>query len=162
MKFFWRALLLVILAGGAFLAYRHFFPSDEEQIRRTLNKLAVTASIPPDATPMGSLLALDKLRGFFVPEADITVDALEGQHTFADREELLQAVAAARMRFKGVTVEFSGINVTVDSSGTTAQADLTLRVSQGGDLTVRLIKLQLRKQEGDWRITHGESAKVLN
>ncbi len=163
MKIFWRAIFLLALAGGLFLAYRHFFPNDEGQIRRTLNQLAATATIPANPSPMGSLMALDRLRGYFVPEVEVTVDALEGHHTFADREELLQALGAARLRFKGVTVEFLDINVTVDSPGATAAAELTARVSQAGDrdFIVQLIKFQLRKQEGDWRITRAESAKVL-
>ncbi len=159
-----RSVVVVVLLGLSWLAYRHFFPSDDARIRQLLHGLAATVTVPAKPTPVGTLLALDKLKACFWPEARVLVDdPFQGRHTFNDRDELVQAAAAAWPNLQGMKVEFLDINVTLDPGRTNATAELTAKAQRPGDhsLYVQEFRVRLRKQEKDWRIAGVETIRPL-
>ncbi len=164
MKFAREIAAALVILGGLFLAYRHFFPNEEQRIRRRLDDLAATVSIPAQASPARTLLALNKLKGFFAPNVTVDVDTpFEGRHAFEDRDELMQAAAAAWTNLRDVKVEFLDINVKLGPSNDAATAELTARVARPGnrDAMVQEFRLTLGKQDGEWLITRAESVRVL-
>jgi len=163
-KIFRRVIGALLAAGVLWLAYTHFFPNDEKLIRRTLARLATTASVPANPTPLGNLRAANALQDFFTPEVEVEVDVpIEGRHTFTGREELIQAAVAARNNYRGLTVEFLDVNVAVAAGHQEATAELTAKATQPGDAEIHVqeMKLQLRKKDDAWRIWRAESVRTL-
>jgi hypothetical protein len=163
-KTFRRVIAALLAAGLLWLAYNHFFPNDEKIIRRTLTRLATTASVPANPTPLGNLRAANALQDFFVPEVEVEVDVpIEGRHTFTGREELIQAAIAARNNYRGLRVEFLDVNVAVAEGKQEATAELTARATQPGEseLHVHEMKIYLRKKDTDWRIWRAETVRTL-
>ena len=163
MKALLRIVGLLVLAGLLYLGWARFFPSEPEKIRRTLVHLAETASVPAHPKTVGTILAFDRLNGFFMPDVEVIVDVPgEGVHTFSDRQELMQIIRAGWVNLRDMKIEFLDIVVRVNSEDS-ATAELTAKATQPGqkDFLFQEFKLQLKKKEGDWRIAHAESVKVL-
>jgi hypothetical protein len=57
-KTFRRVVAALLAAGLLWLAYNHFFPNDEKLIRRTLARLATTASVPANPGSSGRFVLL--------------------------------------------------------------------------------------------------------
>ncbi len=149
----------------AFLAYRCLFPTEDQRIRRMLAGVADAVSVPPDPKPLGNLVAVQKLIGFFAADAEIVVDAPEvGKHSLAGRDEIMQAVLAVRSNVKGLKVEFLDIDVAVDSQKQTAVAGLTAKatVKAERDFGVPELRMQMVKTDGHWLITRVETVKTLS
>jgi hypothetical protein len=159
-----RILALVAIAGVLALAWWHFFPNEEKRVRRMLDRVAQTASIPAKPSPVGMVMSLDRLQGYLSRDVEVVLDVpIEGRRTFADRAELMEAVKVAWANVRSVKVEFLDINLKFDAAKTTATAELTARVTQAGqrDFFVQEVKLELRKQEEGWRIRRAETVRTL-
>jgi hypothetical protein len=159
-----RILGLALVCGLLLLAYWHYFPNEEKRVRKTLARVAESASIPAQPTPAGAIIALSRLQDCFSRDVQVEVEIpIEGRRTFTDREDLMQAAKAAWGTVKNVQIEFLDVNVTLDDTKENATAELTARVTHPGerDFFVQEFRLRLKKQDGDWRITRAESVKVL-
>lgn len=151
------ALLLVWL-------YSHFFPNEDKRVRRVLDGVAQSASIPAKVSPVTLGFNLDRLQGYLSRDVLVTVDVpIEGRHTFSGREELMEAMKAAWGTVRGVKVEFLDTNITFDESRQNATAELTAQVTQAGqkEFWVQELKFQLAKLEDQWRITRIETVRAL-
>lgn len=159
-----RFLAAFAVAGSLLLAYWQLVPSDETRVRRVLDHLARAASIPARPTPAGMILALDRLSGCLSRDVTVVVDLPgEGRRTFTGRSELLEAAKAAWANRQSAKVEFLDLDVKLDPAKENATAELTARVSQAGerDFFVQEFRLQLRKQDDQWRIHRAELVRVL-
>jgi hypothetical protein len=154
MKFVFRCLGVLALAGLGVLAWRHYFPDDPALIRSMLNGLAKSVSVPAHASPIAGAFAADRARDAFMTNIEVVVDVPGGRRsTFNDREEIVQLCQAAWSQGKSLTVEFCDINVPV-CGPENAKAELTARANRPGEpyFFLQTFKLDLCKQDGKWRI----------
>ncbi len=146
------------------LAYRHFFPSEEQRIRRVLIEVAQAASVQNNPTPLGNLAAAQELAGHFSADAEIIVNVPEvGKKSLVGREEIRQAVLAVRSNLKGLKVEFLDINLELDRQRQSATAELTAKATAKAerDFGVQELQVQLKKLDGRWCLTRIETVKTL-
>jgi hypothetical protein len=158
------SLLLLAAAGCLLLLYRHFFPNEEKRIRRMLGELAEVTSIPNRPTPTGNLAAVNRLRDFLATEVEVDVEVPgEHRHSFVGRQEIVQAALAARANLQGLKVELFDVTVTLDPGRETATVNLTVRVTQGSDrdFLVEELKLRLKQEDRQWRLTKAETVRTL-
>ena len=158
-----RLIIFVLLAGVAFLGYRHFVPNEETRIRETLSGLAKSVSIPEKTSPVTTMMAVDRIRGYLMPDVEVSVELLaDGKYAFTGREELMEAVKASWFRARSVKVEFLDIGIRLDGPDT-ATSELTVRATKPGesDFIVQEFSFRLKKHDGDWRIAKAESVKAL-
>jgi hypothetical protein len=157
-------LLLVVAAIALFILYRRAFPNEPRLIRQRLAALAGAASFSQRPSALANLAAGEQLRDFFTSDLQVEVDLPEGGHaTLTSREDILQAALAARATLDGLRVQFLDVNVTVGPGHETATAHLTVKATQPGDrdFFVQELKLQLRKEEGRWRVFRVETIRTL-
>ena len=106
-----RKLIVVVLVAAVILAgvwiSRLLFPSDETTIRRILADVAESASLKANTHPLVRLGGANKLAGFFTSDVVIEIEGVPVQaHAINGREELIQAVTAARASVQAVKIEF--------------------------------------------------------
>lgn len=160
-----RIVLAALLAGLGFWGWRALFPSPEHVIRQRLTELARDASFAANEGALAKLANAQTLTSFCTPDVVITVNTPgRSQQTLNGRDELLQAVMAARASLRGLNVEFFDILVTVAPDGTSAVANLTARgrVPEERDSYVQELEFKLRKAEGEWLIFRVETVKTLS
>ena len=164
MKLIVRFILLAGLLALAVWAWGFFFPTPQRLIEKHLLQLARLASF---SSKDGSLKRLaDNERIGFLMARDIhvvlDVSGVRG-HTFDNREELLQAVLAARQSGKDLHVEFTDIAITLNPDRQSATAFLTVTARIGGepDLVVEELSFTFKKISDDWLITALETVKPL-
>lgn len=164
MKIATRLLGLVILLGLGWVAWRHFFPNEEHRIRRMLDGLAETVSIPAGESPVGTALALDKLLSCVTSTIEVDVDVpSEGKHTFSGRQEIRDAAMLAHQTLRGLKVQFLDVNVTLAAGKQTAAVELTVKATPPGakEFFVEEMRLQLRKEDNQWRVSRAETVETL-
>ena len=158
-----RASLLVALVVLGFFAWRFFFPNPERVIRSRMNELAKAASFPAKEGELAIPLNASKLAGFFTPDVQVSIN-LRGQtaQTFSGRDQIFQAAIRARAFANGLTVEFSGVQVTLAPDKRSSVVDLTARAkTPGEDFSVQELKLTLEKAGRDWLVNRVETVKVF-
>lgn len=164
MKFVGKILTALLIGTVLYLAYGYFFPNNEKQIRKMLNGMAASASIPAKTTPISIVMAVDRIQGCFMPDVQVTVDIPgESRHVFSDRSEVMQVIQAGWANLRNVKVQFLDINLVMDPSKESATADLTLKITQAGqsDFLFQELNMQLVKKEGNWRIQKVDSVEAL-
>jgi len=164
MKWIVRVIMLAALAALLWWGWRTFFPSDERRVQKLLHGIAETVSVPAEGKFVGGVLAADRLKGFFTPEVEIAVDVPGETHfNLNGREELAQAYLLARTQYRGLTVEFFDIQVSVASDRETAVADLTARARQPGrqELHVQEMRVNLVRRAGEWRVQRVETTRSI-
>lgn len=146
------ALFLGALLVGA--ALFKWWPSDERAVRRVLDALADTLTVPSTDIAAARLTRLAELRNYFAPEATIRLDAGEP----LTRDLLLALAERWTPPAGGVFVEFIYETIVVAGDGTAGVA-LTAKVSSRdvvtGEVTVdqHSARLALAKRDGAWLIT---------
>jgi ketosteroid isomerase-like protein len=155
-----KKLALIVVAAVVVLAgvwlWRLLFPSDEARIRQILRAVAETASVKANTHPLVRLGGANKLAGFFTRDVVVEVDGVPVQlHSINGREELIQAVTAARASVEEVKVEFLDVQVTVEPDGQTASAHLTAlaHVTGSSDPYVQETRMRLVKTDEGWKIS---------
>jgi ketosteroid isomerase-like protein len=159
-----RIVGLLILLGLGWLGWQHLFPNEERRVRRTLDDLAGALSISASESIVGTGLAVDRLLSYATLDIEVEVDVPgEGPHTFSGREEIRDAALAARRNLGEVKVQFLDVDVALAGDKQTATVELTVKATQPGakEFFVREMKLQLRKQDSQWRISRAETVKPL-
>ena len=165
MKFTLRlALLAATIAAGVWL-WTIFFPSPEKIIRKQIARLATAASFNSNEGTLVVLNKAEKLAGFFSTNVEVNLDVPgRFQHSFAGRDEITQAAAAAHSAVGGLKVEFLDPDLEVGADKESATADLTLKAQAVGDkdFIVQEMKFTFQKIDGDWLITRVETVRTLS
>lgn len=150
--------------GAGIWLYRTLFPGDERQIRTLLAQAAAAAEVKPNENPLIRLAGANRMAGFFSSDAVIQVDAAGmDNRTLRGREELVQAVAAARSTLQEARVQLREVTVQLDSGGQGAGAQLVAiaYLNGTGDPLVEELKLRLAKLDGHWKILRVETVRSL-
>jgi hypothetical protein len=156
-------LLLALIAAGYWL-WTVMSPSPQVVIRKRLQKMAQIASFSPGQGMISKVAAIERLGTFFSEDAEVVVDVPGvGSHVFNRREEINQALMAAKSSISSLKAEFPDINVEVAPSKLSAIASLTLEASVNGqkDLIVQELRLSIKKINGDWLVTKVETVRTL-
>ena len=153
------ALIVGALLVGA--AVFKWWPSDERAVRRQLDALADTITVPSTDIETARLTRLAELRNYFAPEATIRLDAGE----LLSRELLLALAGRWTPPPGGVFVAFVDETIVV-AGDSTARVSLTASVSSrdpaSGEVTgdQHAASFALAKREGAWLITSVEAVTL--
>jgi hypothetical protein len=166
MKRLFKPLLLVGLIALGYWAWTVLFPKPEQIVRNHLNKLAKLASFSPNDGNFKRVANVQKLGLLFDENVQVAMDVPGGEShslSFSRREELMQAVMAARRFASGVSAEFLDMNIQMAADEQSATADLILkaRVSGESDMIAQELKFTFKQTNGDWLITRVETIKSL-
>lgn len=155
-----RALLLAIAIALSFWAFRHFFPSDEVQIKRQLQSLSKAASIAEDDSLIAIASKADRVRSYFTPIVSLDLNFPgRGRRLFQGPLEIREGFVAVVARYKPIEVGFSDVQISV--SGNEASVSLTAHAKnpkEGGLLEIIGLRFSLEKIDRRWLITRGETA----
>ena len=164
MKLVVRSLLLVGLLALGYWAWTIWFPNPKVEIRHRLERLAQLASFGSDEGALSKLAGAQKLARFFSETVQIKV-AVPGveEYDFDNRDELIQAVVAARSAVKSLKARFSDMNIEVTPGKGEAIVDLTLNADIGDDKDSvwEGLKFSLKKIHGDWLVTRIDTVNLL-
>ena len=164
MKLFLRICLLAVVAGLAFWLWTVFFPNPETVIRKRLDKVAKLVSFGSNEGNIVRAANVMQVSGYFATNIEITVDTpSQSRQTLTGRDELTQALMAARSMVKGLDVDFIDQTITLAPDKLSATVSLTgkARVPGDRDLLVQELKFYLQKIDGAWLIVRVETVKTL-
>ncbi len=133
------------------------FPNDERLIRGRLAAIAKLASIRPNESPLARVANASKLVDFFTQDVAIEVDGLE--LSVNDRNDLREAVLAARSNLRQAEVQFVDVHVRFPE-GRNAAITYLNAIAQVDGLTNafgRELKISLRKIDRAWLVSRVES-----
>jgi hypothetical protein len=149
------AVILAAMVSG--VVYR-YWPSEERSIRRHLNNLAETLSLPYSDTEVVTITRFAAMREYFHPEVRIRIDDRE----ILTRDVLIRLLSQWTPPPGGVTVEFSGIKITLAADRTTASVNLVASASakeaanRERTIDARAFTIAMTKASGDWVIASAE------
>ena len=149
------AVILAVLLVGAGLF--KWWPSDARAIRRQLDAIADTLTVPSTDTPLSKITRLSELESYFSPDAHVHLGAFNA----ASRDALMAAAGQWSPSPGGVFVAFADEDIGV--TGDSAQISLSLRISSrdpaSGEVRIdeREANVRMAKENGDWLITSVES-----
>ena len=163
-KWLFRVIVAGVLAALGFWAWRVFFPSPEEMIRKRLGELAKAASFSAGEGLFAKALNATALGEFFTLDVQVTIDVPGTQHTISGRDELMQAAIGARSEVRSLSIEFPDIKVVVAPDKNSAVVNLTAKGKASGQTETYLQELRVRmiRIKRDWLIDHIETVKTLS
>lgn len=134
-----------------------WWPSDERAIRRQLDALADSLTVPSTDDETVREARLDELVGYFAPDAHIR---FAGQD-LSSRDALRTFAEQWRPAPGGVFVEFPSIAITF-GAGRTAAISVTVKSTWGPTSVVdtRGAIVRMAAPEGDWLVTSVEDAPL--
>lgn len=152
----WIAIVAVVLGLGAVLFAVFMAPSDEEQIRGQLQRLAQSASIDPDEkNPVSRGMRIKKDFEDIFTE-NVAVNAPELASPGKGRDGVVSAATRMGTYFETAEISFSSVRVDLDGSKSRAKVNsvATLTGSRGGELEheTRDVSFDFVKSDGDWLI----------
>jgi len=128
-------------------------------------EMARLASFNVNEPPLTKLANSQKLGSYFANAVELTLDMPgRGQQTISGREELIQVATGARTQLSSLNIEFPDIAVIVASGGQSAEVNVTVKASIGGqrEMYIEEIKFSLEKLRGDWLIRRIEPVNTLH
>ena len=162
MKWAVRLIIIAALAAVGYWAWTAMFPNPRAVVWHRLEKLAQIASFSAGEGQLQKLAAVQKMGGYFSDQVVVNVHMTgEETHEFYNREELVQAIQAGRMSVNSVLVKFKGprIEITPGSQEAIIGVALTADINGEKDSVVEDLKIQMKKVDGDWLITHVETVQ---
>ena len=164
MKNVFRLVLLAVTAALGVWLWTMLFPSPETLVRRKIASLAATATFTTADGNITRAAKVANLIGLFAVDTEIHFDA-PGQagRTLSGRDEIRDAARGGFTSVAALKVEFLDLNVRIGADRQTADVNCTARVNAGDkkDDGVQELHFQLKKIDGDWRITRVETVKTL-
>jgi hypothetical protein len=153
------ALLLGALLVGA--ALFKWWPSDERAIRRELDAVADTLTVPPTDTELAKVARLAALSNHLAPDIRLRL----GTREIASRDLAVGLVSRWTPPPGGVFVAFSDTVVEAADDGTATvftTARVTTRDPQTGESVTdaREATIGFGKRDGEWLITNVDSAEA--
>jgi hypothetical protein len=165
MKIAFRLVLLAVVIGLGFWLWTIFFPAPEKVVLKKIASLAATATFSAGDGNITRANKASNLIGYFSNDAEISVDAPElGAHTLSGRDEIRETALRAFTGLAALKVEFLDVTVRIGADQQIADVSCTVRVNAGDkkDYGVEEMHFQLKKVDGDWRITRAETVKTLS
>lgn len=164
MKIVFRLGLLAAAAGLGFWLWLLVFPSPETLVRQKISGLAATVTLSASDGNITRATKVSNLLGYFATDAEISfnVTGYPGR-TLSGRDEIRATAAAGFTSLTTLEVQFLDVNVHIGAGKQTADVSCTARVNAGDkrDYGVQELHFQLRKIDGDWRITRVETVTTL-
>jgi hypothetical protein len=164
MKIAVRLGLFGLLGGVAFWLWTAWFPSPQTQMLKQVARLATTASINASDGNLTRAGKASNLAGEFADDGEIVYD-LEGAgaRTLSGRDEIRSAALAGFASLASLKVQFTDATARLGADKRSGEVTCTARVSAADskDFGIQELRFQLKKVEGDWRITRAETVKTL-
>ena len=164
MKLIVRLILLAGLIALAVWSWGFFFPAPQKIIENRLLKLARLASFSSKDGNFKRLADQERIGSLLARNIHVVLDLPGGRsQTFDDREELLQAVLAARSAVKDLQVQFTDLGIRLHPDRQSAVVFLTVQARIGGepDLVVEELQFTFKIISDDWLITGLERVQSL-
>ena len=164
MKSAFRLALIAASAALGFWLWTIVFPSPEKIILKKISNLAATATINPGDGNLTRASKATSLVNQFANDAEIIFDVPGvGARTLSGREEIRETALGGFTQLTSFKVKFFDAAARVGADKQTAEATCTARVSVGDskDFGIQELRFQLKKIDGDWRITRAETVKTL-
>lgn len=160
-------MLVSVLAAVGIWAWSTLHPNPERIIRKRLVEMAQAASFSSNQGLAAQAWAASSLAEYFALEVEVTLNVPGAQRTFSGRDELMQAVVAARRICRSLSVRFPDIKVTLSPDKTSAEVSVTgeatvTYASGGKEFHLQELRLRLIKVERDWLIKQVETVKTLS
>jgi ketosteroid isomerase-like protein len=156
--------MLALLGALGFWLWTVLFPSPEKVVFRMISKLGATANIQAGEGAISRASKAATVSSLFANDAEIAFDVNEaGTRTLSGRDEIHEAVMGGFANVPSLTVQFYDITVQVGPDKQSAEADCNARASTDSnrDFGIRELRFQLKKRDGDWKITRAETVKTL-
>lgn len=162
----WLKRLAILAALGAVIALlRFFFPGNEAEIRRTLNRAARLASFEGNEGSLGRLSQAAELASLCTSDVVVRLDWLGGVYGGLDGRDAVRNAAisaanfATRFQIRALDIEFRSIDP--------PNARVRMALSADGDaapsreINAQEFECTLRKVGRKWRIARVETVKTL-
>jgi ketosteroid isomerase-like protein len=159
-----RFLAIALVLALGIWTFRTLFPGDEKLIRKLLAEVAQSAEVKPNENPLFKLAGGNKLVGFFSADAVLKVDVTGADfRTIRGRDDLLQAVTAARAGLQEAKFRLHEVHVAVgsDKQSATAQLVASAYINGSSDPIAQELKMRLGKIDRRWRILQVETVRDL-
>ncbi len=159
MKCVFRFALVAAVVVLGWWGWRTLFPNPRLVIRHRLESLATLASFSPGEGRLARLAAVQKIGGYFSENVQIRLNAPGTDlRSIENREDLLQAAAAAAGSAKNVKVRFLDENIQLLPGNQEAVVDLAVRADVGDDkdTVAEGLKISMKKIKGAWVLTRVE------
>ncbi len=164
MKLTARLILLAGLIALGVWSRGFFFPTPQKIIEKDLLHLARLASFSSHDGNFKRLADNERIGSLLAPNIRMVLDLPGGRgNTFDNREDLLQAVLAARSAVKDLQTQFTDIGIRLNPDQQSAVALLTVKAKIGAEpeWVVEELRFTFQKISGDWLITELETVKPL-
>ena len=164
MKLTARLILLAGLIALGVWSRGFFFPTPQKIIEKDLLNLARLASFSAQDGNFKRLADNERIGSLLARNIHVVLDLPGGRgNTFDNREELLQAVLAARSAVKDLQTQFTDIGIRLNPGQQSAVALLTVKAKIGAEpeWVVEELRFTFQKISGDWLITGLETVKPL-
>lgn len=158
-----RLLIAAALIGFGIWGWRVCFPSPEKVIRTRLSQLAAAASFGPQQGMMARAYQVQKIPGFFTPDAVINLEVRGYEAQTLSGQDELQSEALKLTRLDGLKVEFLDVSVTFGADKRTAVANLALKATVAGqrDFLAQEFDFMFKNVDGKWLIYRVETVQTL-
>jgi SnoaL-like domain len=158
----WAIVAACAAAAAVALWLTVFRPSEDDRIRKVLDRFARAVQVKPDDNILSRAGRLRSELKETVAD-DVHVDVSDLNIRVTTRAALVENATTAGMVFQSAECSLTGMTIKVDESATTAKVDALAVVTaeRGGERKVdrRPVHFLLRK-DGDWRITTIDVAGV--
>jgi hypothetical protein len=143
------------VVGAIVLALTLFRTSEEEQIKKTLDRLVKTVMVK-EGDNILSRTARIKSELAEIVDDDVRIDAPDLHIATTGRQQVVEKSAQAGVMFSSADCELTNMKIQIDEGATTAKVDSLAIFTgvRGGDRRVdrREVHFLLRK-DGHWRVT---------
>jgi len=149
---------LMVLAAMAFLLW----PNDERVVRRRLNAVARTLTVPANDSELGRVSRAAQLRHYLAEDIRLR----NGAQEIVSRDALLGFLVVFTPPPGGYTVNFVDTHVTVAADGQTARADTDVKITSRDTsgkpaVDAREVTVEVAKRQGEWVITAAQTKETL-
>jgi ketosteroid isomerase-like protein len=159
-----RWIAIGVAAVVAAAALYTWWPSDERQVRKRLEALAETASVPAEEADLARLARAQRLRASLREDVRVEFERAEWP-PIVGRDPVSALVANSWPQASGgLTVELEDLSITVAADRASADARFKARLvsldssGEPSALDGRMVSLTLRKVDGEWLVA---SARIL-
>lgn len=151
----WAIVAGCIAAAAMALWLTLFRPSEEDRIRKVLDRFAKAVQVKQDDNILARAGRVKSELKETVAD-DVYVDVADLNIRVSNRAALVENATKASLVFQSAECDLTGMTIKVDENATTAKVDAIAVVTgdRGGERKVdrRPVHFLLRK-DGDWRIT---------